>query len=56
MTIRWAGDQTRETVRCADCSTKRRPLKWYEFWSAWMCPRCTEIRITKEMQNLWSRS
>jgi predicted Zn-ribbon and HTH transcriptional regulator len=52
MTIQYAGGETRETVHCKDCGTKKRPLKWYDLWSRWMCPRCTEERITAAFSQL----
>jgi len=52
MTIRWAGGESRETVHCYRCGTKRNPLKWYQLWASWMCPRCTERRIEAEMDEL----
>ena len=31
--------------RCADCSSRRRPLKWYKMWETWLCHQCKETRI-----------
>ena len=33
--------------RCADCKDRRKPLKWYNFWEAWLCHQCKEERIRK---------
>lgn len=45
MDIQYPGGVTRETVHCEDCGTKRRPLKWYNFYAAWLCPAHLESRI-----------
>lgn len=46
MIVYAGGFETRESIKCKDCDTKRRPLKWYDLWSSWLCPSCNELRIT----------
>ncbi|AEK09958.1 hypothetical protein FDH96_gp046 [Mycobacterium phage Rey] len=53
-TIQYAGGETRETVHCYGCPTKKRPLKWYEFWKAWLCPKCMEARVEASCRQLES--
>lgn len=46
MTHQYAGGhQTRDTIKCVDCNTKRKPLKFYHYWEAWLCYQCNEKRI-----------
>jgi hypothetical protein len=50
----WAGGVTRETVCCKDCGTKKLPLKWYQFWEKWLCTKCFEWNVYKEMEPIYN--
>lgn len=38
--------------KCADCGSRKAPLKWYQFWEVWLCHNCKEARIRKWMPDV----